>query len=53
MRSAQERTKSLQEAFEQSIILKSVHLEPENQRVAVATVRKGAGGVSDQKARAQ
>ncbi len=27
MRSAQERTKSLQEAFEQSIILKSVHLE--------------------------
>ncbi len=35
MRSAQERTKSLQEAFEQSIILKSVHLEPENQRVAV------------------
>jgi hypothetical protein len=35
MRSAQECTKSLQEAFEQSIILKSVHLEPENQRVAV------------------
>ncbi len=35
MRSAQERTKSLQEEFEQSIILKSVHLEPENQRVAV------------------
>jgi hypothetical protein len=35
MRSAQERTKSLQEAFEQSIILKSVHLDPENQRVAV------------------
>jgi hypothetical protein len=35
MQSAQERTKSLQEAFEQSIILKSVHLEPENQRVAV------------------
>ncbi len=35
MRSAQERTKSLQEGFEQPIILKSVHLEPENQRVAV------------------
>jgi hypothetical protein len=35
MRSAQERTKSLQEAFEQSIILKSVHLERESQRVAV------------------
>ncbi len=35
MRSAQELTKSLQEAFEHSIILKSVHLEPENQRVAV------------------
>jgi hypothetical protein len=34
-RSAQERTKSLQEEFEQSIILKSVHLDTEKDRVVV------------------